>query len=198
MHPSRHWHRLLICMHHMISQFPSPGFTHWSPTPTPAPLPVLPIPLFALYLNDLSIVVKYSILDLYTNDAELHFSHSDLGVVEAHIVWFGYCDYGFVVLNCVWMLWNSILCLLAAIRELQVNIECFSWRYSSTVLGYFIDPTLSWSLHICNIVFRVRFRLSSIFCYWSLPPAIFCLLYFAFVMPLFVYCDTVWCPSYCC
>ena len=32
-----------VTMHRVISQFPSPGFTHWSPTP--APLPVLPIPL---------------------------------------------------------------------------------------------------------------------------------------------------------
>ena len=27
-------------------------------------------------------VVKYSILDLYADDAEMHSSHSDLGVVE--------------------------------------------------------------------------------------------------------------------
>ena len=38
--------------------------------------------LFAVHLNDLPIVVKYSILDLYADDAELH---SDLGVVEAHV-----------------------------------------------------------------------------------------------------------------
>ena len=35
-------------MHRVISQFPSPGFRHWSPTPTPAPLSVLPIPKFTL------------------------------------------------------------------------------------------------------------------------------------------------------
>ena len=29
--------------------------------------------------------VKYSILDLYVDDAELHCSHSDLGLVEAHV-----------------------------------------------------------------------------------------------------------------
>ena len=34
--------------------------------------------LFALYLNHLPIVVKYSVLDLYADDAELHCSHSDL------------------------------------------------------------------------------------------------------------------------
>ena len=33
-------------MDHVISQFPSPGFTHKSP----APLPVLPIPLLSYYV----------------------------------------------------------------------------------------------------------------------------------------------------
>ena len=60
--------------------------------------------LFALYLNDLPIVVKYSILDLYADDAE-HCSHSDLGVVEAHactysLIWMLWL-YGSIVLSCV-------------------------------------------------------------------------------------------------
>ena len=38
--------------------------------------------LFVVHLNDLPIVVKYSILEIYADDAELH---SDLGVVEAHV-----------------------------------------------------------------------------------------------------------------
>ena len=66
---------------------------------------------------------------------------------------------------------------------------------STRYLGVLIDNTLSWSLHICNVVSRVRFRLSSIFRYGVLPPAILCLLYSAFVLPLFDYCDVVWCPT---
>jgi len=38
--------------------------------------------LFALYINYLPSVVSHSILDLYADDAELHFSHSDLSVVQ--------------------------------------------------------------------------------------------------------------------
>jgi len=38
--------------------------------------------LFALYVNDLPTVVQYSILDLYADDAEMHCSHADLGMVE--------------------------------------------------------------------------------------------------------------------
>ena len=37
-------------------------------------------------------------------------------------------------------------------------------------LGVIIDPTLSWSSHIFNVVSRVRSRLSSIIRYGSLPP----------------------------
>jgi len=38
--------------------------------------------LFALYINDLPLVVSHSILDLYADDAELCFSHPDLNVVH--------------------------------------------------------------------------------------------------------------------
>ena len=62
-------------------------------------------------------------------------------------------------------------------------------------LGVIIDPTLSWSLHITNIASRARSRLSSIFRYGTLTPAVLCLLYSAFVLPLFDYCDVVWCPT---
>ena len=38
--------------------------------------------LFALYINDLPSVVSHCMLYLFTDDAELHCSHSDLDVVE--------------------------------------------------------------------------------------------------------------------
>ena len=41
--------------------------------------------LFVLCINDLPLVVNYSILDLYADDAEPHFSHSDLNFVEAQL-----------------------------------------------------------------------------------------------------------------
>ena len=40
---------------------------------------------FALCINDLPTVVKYCILDLYADDAEMHCSHSDLSVVESQV-----------------------------------------------------------------------------------------------------------------
>ena len=38
--------------------------------------------LFVLYINDLPSVVDYSTIDLYADDAELHYSHLDLTVVS--------------------------------------------------------------------------------------------------------------------
>ena len=69
----------------------------------------------------------------------------------------------------------------------QVN----SVRY----LGVLIDSVLSWTLHVHSMVSRIRSRLALIVRYGSLPPAVLCVLYSVFMMPLFDYCDVVWSPS---
>jgi len=56
--------------------------------------------------------------------------------------------------------------------------------HSVRYLGVLIDSTLSWNLHICNMISRVRSRLASIIWFGSLPPAVLCVLYSAFVMPI--------------
>jgi len=82
-------------------------------------------------------------------------------------------------------------------KTLNVSVGGVALKQVNSIryLGVIIDSTLSWSLHICNVVSRVRFRLSSISRYGMLPPAVLCLLYSAFVLPLFDYCDVVWCPT---
>ena len=65
---------------------------------------------------------------------------------------------------------------------------------SARYLGVLIDSVLSWTLHVHSMVSRIRSRLALIVCYGSLPPAVLCVLYSVFVMPLFDYCD-VWSPS---
>ena len=69
----------------------------------------------------------------------------------------------------------------------QVN----SVRY----LGILIDNTLSWTLHISNVVSKVRSCVASIIRYGSLTPSVLCLLYTTFVLLLLDYCDVVWCPT---
>jgi len=57
--------------------------------------------LFALYINDFPSIVT---MDLYADDSELHYSHSDLGVVEAQVQ----SDLDKVAW---WMMSSSHLCL---------------------------------------------------------------------------------------
>ena len=45
---------------------------------------------------------------------------------------------------------------------------------------------------MCNMIYRVRSRLASIIRFGCLPPVVLCVLYSAFVMPLFDYCDVIW------
>ena len=159
--------------------------------------------LFALYLNDLPVVVKHCFLDLYADDAELHYSHPDLDVVEAYVqsdldavaLWLCSSHLCLNVIKSNVMLIGSRQKILN--KSLNVSVGGAALRQANFVryLGVLLDPTLSWSLHVCNVVSRVRSRLSSIFRYGTLSPAMLCLLYSAFVLPLFDYCDVVWCPT---
>ena len=62
-------------------------------------------------------------------------------------------------------------------------------------LGITIDPTLSWNFHISDVVSKARSRVAYIVRFGTLSPVILCSLYTAFVLPLFYYCDVVWCPT---
>ena len=58
-------------------------------------------------------------------------------------------------------------------------------------LGVVIDPSLSWNLYISNVVSKVRSRIASLFRFGSLSPVVLFMLYTAFVLPLYDYCDVV-------
>ena len=101
------------------------------------------------------------------------------------------------------MLINLLVYLLAAIRGWQIRpflsqlvvVCCLRYILFSSYLDELIDPVLSWNLHICNMISRVRSGLASIIWFGSLPPAVLCVLYSAFVVPLSDYCDVIWTPS---
>ena len=79
--------------------------------------------------------------------------------------------------------------------SVSVGVSVLSQVHSVRYFGVLIDSMLSWNLHICSMISRVRSRLASIIWFGSLPPAMLCVLYSAFVMPLFDYCDVIWTPS---
>ena len=130
-------------------------------------------------------------------------SHSDLCVVEtclqsdldALVAWL--CSShlclnvgksnGMLIGSCQKITNKSLHVSVGGNRLTQVN--------SVWYLGVLIDSVLSWTLQICNMVSRIRSRLASIAHYGSLPTAVFCVLYSAFVMPLYDYCDVVWSPT---
>ena len=64
-------------------------------------------------------------------------------------------------------------------------------------LGVTIDSTLSWNLHVSDVVSKVRSRVASILRFGRLSPVILCSLYTAFVPPLFYYCDVIDVTGYC-
>ena len=142
-------------------------------------------------------------MDLYADDAELHYSHSDLGVVEAQVQsdldkvarWISSSHLCLNVVKLTAMLIGSRQRISGKSFNVSIGGMALSQVDSVRYLGVIIDPTLSWSLHITNIASRARSRLSSIFRYGTLTPAVLCLLYSAFVLPLFDYCDVVWCPT---
>ena len=55
-----------------------------------------------------------------------------------------------------------------------------SQLHSVRYLGVLIDSTLSWNLHICNMIYRVRSGFVSIIRFGSLPPSVLCV----YIQPL--------------
>ena len=85
-------------------------------------------------------------------------------------------------------------------KTLHVSVDSNTLTQVNSVryLGVLIDSVLSWSLHIRNMVSRVRSRLASIVRYESLLSAVLCVLYSAFVMPSYDYCDVIYlAPDHC-
>ena len=98
--------------------------------------------------------------------------------------------------NQTWMLWPhgfpALICVcLNVVKSNAMLIESYQKisvgdaalkKVSS--IRYYGHPDRFWSLHVNNAVARVRSRLSSIYRYDRFPPAMVCLLYSAFALPL--------------
>ena len=159
--------------------------------------------LFALYINDLPSVVKYSKLDLYADDAELHYSHSDVHMMESRIqmdldaltLWLQSSRLCLNVIKSKCMLVGSRQKIMSKSFNVSVGGALLTQVNSIRYLGVLVDSTLSWATHVSSVISRVRHRLATIIRYGSLPPTILCVLYSAFVLSIFDYCDVVWCPT---
>ena len=70
-------------------------------------------------------------------------------------------------------------CQRVADKGLHVSVGGNTLTQVNSV-WYLGDSVLSWSLHICNVVSRIRSRLASIVHYGSLPLAVLCIIIFSF------------------
>lgn len=89
-------------------------------------------------------------------------------------------------------------CMLIGSRQRVANKTLNVWVDSNVLskVNSIWYLALYWDfLHIHSMVCRIRSRLGSVFRHGSLLPSVLCVLYSAFVMPLFDYCDVVWSPS---
>ena len=158
---------------------------------------------FSLYLNDLPSLVSYCLSDLYADDTEIHCSDSDLQMVENCLqsdltsvaTWLGSSHLCLNVDKSTCMLIGSRQRVAGHTLSVSVSGSVLSQVHSVRYLGVLNDPVVSWNLHICNMISRVRSRLASIIQFGSLPPAVLCVLYSPFVMSLFDYCDVTYLDS---
>ena len=124
--------------------------------------------LFALYVNDLPSVVNYCLLDLYADDAEMHCSDSDLQTVENCLqsdltsvaTWLGSSRLCLNVDKSSCMLIGSRQRVAGQTLSVSVGGSVLFQVHSVQYLGVLIDSVLSWNLHICNMISRVRSRLA--------------------------------------
>ena len=98
-----------------------------------------------------------------------------------------------------WMLINLTACLLVAvkgcrIRPFLVEVCCLKCILFSILVFWLTLYCLGICISVANMISRISSRLASIIRFGSLLPAVLCILYLAFVMPLFDNCDVIWTP----
>ena len=158
--------------------------------------------LFSIYVNDLPTAITDVDVNLYADDTELHYCHSDFRQLEC-------------ILQCavtqlfIWLVANKLKLsvpksssMLIGTRQrisgktLHLSLDSLPLQQVSTVryLGVYIDQHLTWHQHVEYVLRRVRGKLYSINRLKPLTPTVLKLLYQAHVLPIIDYCDVVWVP----
>ena len=156
-----------------------------------------------IYVNDLPTAITDVDVNLYADDTELHYCHSDFRQLEC-------------ILQCavtqlfIWLVANKLKLsvpksssMLIGTRQrisgktLHLSLDSLPLQQVSTVryLGVYIDQHLTWHQHVEYVLRRVRGKLYSINRLKPLTPTVLKLLYQAHVLPIIDYCDVVWVPT---
>ena len=158
--------------------------------------------LFSIYVNDLPNAIFSSDINIFADDTELHYCHSNLLTVEHTLQ----ADLENIS---IWLMVNRLKlnvskshCMLIGSHQrtggkhlhLMLNGDVLGQISTTKYLGVHIDQHLTWNTHIDYILSRVRGKL---YCINQLRPVsckVLCLLYQAYIMPILDYCDVVCSP----
>ena len=148
---------------------------------------------------------KNSEANIYADDTEIHFSSTSLNSLNSQLqddlneisIWMSSNRLSINTSKTVSMIIGPYQKVRNHSLELSLNGAKICNVSSTKYLGLYINCHLNWNDHINYISQRVRTKLAAIL---RLKPLKQCtvliLLYKAFIVPIFDYCDAVWQPSF--
>ena len=143
--------------------------------------------------------ISSSDISMYADYTELHFSSSDLSVVEKTLQ----ADVDNVS---TWLIANRLklnvsksLCMLIGSHQrtnglnLKITLDGSILKQvcSTKYLGVYLDQHLTWQAHVDYVLSRVRQKLLAINRVKSASSQVLQLLYQAYIVSILDYCDTV-------
>ena len=159
--------------------------------------------LFVLYINDLSTIVKNCQANLYADDTEIHSSSNTLDTLNSQIqqdldsigIWMSSNKLRVNSAKTVSMLIGPHQKIKKFSLDVSLNGDKIDSVSSTKYLGVYIDCHLNWNDHVNYTLQRVRGKLAALTRLRPLTPSVISLLYKAFIVPIYDYCDAVWQPS---
>ena len=154
-------------------------------------------------MNDLPAAITDVDVNLYADDTELHYCHSNLRQLECTLQCAVTQLFTWLVANKLKLSVPKSSSMLIGTRQrtigktLNLSLNNDPLKQVSTVryLGVNIDQHLTWHNHVEYVLRRVRSKLYSLNRLKPLTPTVMKLLYQAHVLPIVDYCDVVWVPT---
>ena len=159
--------------------------------------------LFSIYINDLPRAVSFCNVDQYADDTLISYSNPSFSILEARLQNDVNSIVNWLIANKFWINVSKTEAMVVGSRQrvgnqhLSVVIDNKPIRnvYVAKYLGVQIDQCLTWRNHVDYVLSKARRKWYCIKHLQWMSSYLFGLLYQVFIIPLFDYCDVVWCPS---